>query len=72
MSVVTYEAELEDGTIKLPAGVRLPRQGKVYVVVPDGEQSAHAVRIVSPRLARREDAQAFRMEVVEEPSDAGL
>lgn len=72
MSVVTYEAVLEDGQIKLPAGVQLPNQGKVFIVVPSAEQDSRSARIASPRLVRREDAQAFRMEVSEDPTDARL
>ena len=72
MHVVTYEAILRDGRIELPAGVRLPDHGKVYVVVPREDPSERPPRIASPRLVRREDAQAFRMEVSEDPTDARI
>jgi hypothetical protein len=35
MRVATCEGFVEDGQIKLPAGVHLPEGTKVYVVVPD-------------------------------------
>jgi len=71
MSVVTFEGIVDDGQIRLKTNIRLPEKTKVYVVVPDiqVEQVAH---IFSPRLAHPEQAADFKMEVVEEPSDAGL
>ena len=71
MSVVTFEGIVDDGQIRLKTNIRLPEKTKVYVVVPDIqiEQVAH---IFSPRLAHPEQAADFKMEIVEEPSDAGL
>lgn len=34
MSVISYEAVVEAGQIRLPAGVVLPDQTTVYIVVP--------------------------------------
>jgi hypothetical protein len=71
MSVVTFEGIVEDGRIRLKADVRLPDKTKVYVLVPD-MQVEEVARIMSPRLARREQAADCVMEVAEEPLDAGL
>jgi hypothetical protein len=71
MAVVTYEAVVEDGQVRLPTEVRLPNHAKVYVVVP--EETATALPAIwSPRLVRAEDAAAFRMAVSEEAPDARL
>ena len=71
MRVVTLEAVVEDGVIRLPKDVRLPDQTKVYVVVP-GMQVERAGRIASPRLARPEQAADFALEVSEAEADAGV
>jgi len=62
MGVRTFEAIVENGQIRLPANVRLPENAKVYVIVPDIDtrQIAH---IVSPHLARPEQAKDFEMKV---------
>ena len=71
MGVVTFEGIVDNGQIRLKTNIRLPEKTKVYVVVPDIqiEQAAH---IFSPRLVHPEQAADFKMEIVEEPSDAGL
>ena len=71
MGVLTLEGVVEEGKIRLTAGIRLPEQTKVYVVVPGTEVIGQA-RIVSPRLVHREDVQDFCLEVVEAPPDADL
>lgn len=71
MSVVTLEAIVENGHIRLPNNVRLPDQTKVYVVVP-GVEVEQVVRIASPRLARREQAADFVLEIVEANPDASV
>jgi hypothetical protein len=43
----------------------------VYVLVPD-IQIKEVARVISPRLARREQAADFVMEVAEEALDAGV
>lgn len=69
MSVITFEAIVENGQIKLLNAFRLPEKTRVYVVVPSLEvQPAHFVG--SPRLARPEQAIDFVKEVIEEPNDA--
>jgi hypothetical protein len=71
MKVVTYEAVVENGCVRLPAGVLLPEKAKVYVIVP--ELGVEPVSYVaSPRLAHPEQAQDFVKQVLEESSDAGL
>ena len=69
MKVVTYEATIEGGQVKLPETVRLPEHSRVYVVVPQAEEVPH---IRSPRLAQPEQASAFVKEVIEEGQDARL
>ena len=71
MSVVTFEGIVDRGQIRLKTNIRLPEKTKVYVVVPD-IQIEQVARIFSPRLAHPEQAVDFKMEIVEEPSDAGL
>jgi hypothetical protein len=72
MGVVTLEGIVEDGQIRLPSNVRLPEKTKVYVVVPGGVEVEQVARLISPRLARPEEASAFRMDVSEVAPDASL
>jgi hypothetical protein len=46
MKVLTYEATVERGEVKLTESVRLPEHAKVYVVVPGVED-----RLLRPELA---------------------
>lgn len=71
MSIITLEGVIDNGQVRLRDNVRLPDNTRVYVVVPDFqvEEVAH---IYSPRLAHPEQAADFKMEVVEESSDADL
>lgn len=71
MKVATHEATVENGQIKLPEAVRLPKHARVYVLVP-GVEEAPQFLIISPRLARPELAPDFVKEVTEEPRDAAL
>lgn len=71
MGVLTLEGSVERGEIRLREPVRLPEHAKVYVIVPDVDVT-RAARIVSPRLAHPEQAADFKMEVVEESTDAGV
>jgi len=71
MKVVTYEATVENGQIKLSEPVRLPESAKVYVVVP-GVETVPRYHVASPRLAHPERAVDFVKVVTEEPRDAGL
>ena len=71
MKLATYEGVVENGRVRLPAGVLLPEKAKVYVVVPEvgTEPVAH---IASPRLVHPEQAKDFVKEVFPEGTDAGL
>ena len=71
MSVMTIEGIVENGQIRLKSDIHLPEKLRVYVVIPDLpiERVAH---IYSPRLAHPEEAEDFKLEVIEESSDAQL
>jgi hypothetical protein len=71
MKGTTYEATIHDGRIVLPEGTHIPENTRVYVVVPDADEPA-PVRMMSPRLVHREDADAFKMQVEREGNDARL
>lgn len=64
MKVLTYEAIVERGEVKLPETVRLPEHAKVYVVVP-GVEDLPPSRIQTPRLLRPEQVSDFAMETLE-------
>lgn len=65
MGIVTFEGIVKQGQIRLKDDVRLPENTRVFVVVPEiqVEKVAH---IFTPRLAHREDAKDFEMEVSRE------
>ena len=65
MSIVTFEGIVEQGQIKLKSNVQLPENTRVFVVVPD-VQVEKVAHMFTPRLARREDAADFEMEVSQE------
>jgi len=71
MKVTAFEGVVENGQIRLPAGVRLPDKAKVYIVVPDVEMQPVAY-IGSLHLARPAQIADFEKEVVAESHDAGL
>jgi hypothetical protein len=62
MSVTTFEGVIENGQIRLPAGVVLPERQIVFVVVPDVVQ-ATIPKVPGVRLANLEDAERFEMKV---------
>jgi hypothetical protein len=72
MKVTTYEGVVENGKVRLPAGVTLPEKAKVYIVVPAAVEieAPPLAQIYSPRLADPADAVHFKMEVTEEGTDA--
>jgi len=41
MQVTTFQGEIENGQVRLTTDVRLPDKTKVYVVVPEFEQTAN-------------------------------
>ena len=71
MKVITHEAIVEDGQIKLAEAVRLPERARIYVVVP-GDEEANGFHVRGPRLARPADAVDFAKDFIEESPDAGL
>jgi hypothetical protein len=71
MKGTTYEGIVENGNVRLPDGIHLPELTKVYVVVP-GVEPQRVVHLRSPRLAHPDQAIDFKLEVIEEGTDAGL
>jgi len=74
MSVISFEGVIENGQIHLPPDIQLPEKGRVYIVVPDPQESlqtssqvaANSIKhIYSPRLRSRRQAGDFRMEIRE-------
>jgi hypothetical protein len=62
VSATTFEAVIENGQVRLPAGVALPERRTVLVVVPD-VGPATAGRLPGVRLADPRDAERFEMKV---------
>jgi hypothetical protein len=71
MGVTTFEAVVENGQIRLPLHVHLPENAKVYVVAPSVEPEPIAT-LASPRLAHPDQAEDFKMEIVEEGHNDGV
>jgi hypothetical protein len=66
MAITAYEGVVEKGAIRLKAGVRLPENVKVYVIVPDQETAHEKItRILSPRLVHRQQIGDFEMKAFE-------
>lgn len=61
MSNTTYEGTIVNGQVRLPAGVQLPENSRVQVIVPDAAGTLRR-HIYSPRLAHPEQAKEFEME----------
>jgi hypothetical protein len=77
MSIATYEGVVEKGKIRFAAGVKLPENAKVYVIVTDTSidvkiSEKKAVQILSPRLKRRSQAARFKLTVTEERPNAKI
>ena len=73
MAVITYEGVVEKGKIRLKAGVKLPENAKVYVIVPDLKtDKKKVIQVLSPGLVHREDAVRFKMEVTAEKPNARI
>jgi hypothetical protein len=72
MAVTTYEGIVEKGKIRLKAGVKLPENATVYIIVPDlkTDEKKKVVQVLSPHLVRREDAARFKMKVTQEKPNA--
>ena len=64
MALTTYEGIVEKGKIRLKAGVLLPENAMVYVIVPEAPARAKkTVRVPTPRLVHRKQASDFKMKV---------
>jgi hypothetical protein len=61
MAVATFEAVVENGQVRLPAGVVLPERQTVFVVVPD--PATPTLQVPGVRLADPQDAARFEMTV---------
>jgi hypothetical protein len=70
MEPLTIEGTVEHGQIRLEEPIDLPENTKVSVVVAEN-QGRRTVR-VSPRLAHPDQAEHFRLEVIEDAPDAKL
>ena len=62
MSVTTFEGVIENGQIRLPAGVVLPERKVVYVIVPGSDAPPERAQ-AGFRLAKPADAAKFEMKV---------
>ena len=69
MNLESFEAIVENGLVRLPAGHNLPDKTRVYVLVAKDSSRPYA-SIPSVHHVRPEDAARFQMEVVREPGDA--
>lgn len=69
MSTMSFEGIVRQDQIQLPAGVHLPDETKVIVVVPP-ERSHQTAQVFSPRLANPAQATDFVLEVIEENTGA--
>jgi hypothetical protein len=73
MAVTTYEGVVEKGKIRLKAGVKLPENATVYVVVPDMKMDEKKViRMLTPRLANRKQVADFKLQVTEVKPNARI
>ncbi len=68
MRITTFEGIVDKGQIKLIGNVRLPDNAKVYVIVPD----IKFAEIHSPSLLHPKQAADFKLEIIEEKSNASL
>jgi hypothetical protein len=53
MPVTTFQGTVEKGQVKLSADVRLPEKAKVYVVVPEFEESTNGAKFNLAELVSR-------------------
>lgn len=71
MLINAIEGIVENGRIRLREDVSLPENARVYVIVTDVRDDG-VPRIRTPRLARPEQVEDFRKQVVELTPDAEL
>ncbi len=62
MSVTTFEGVIENGQIRLPAGVVLPERKIVYIIVPGNDTPLERAQ-AGFRLANPADSAKFEMKV---------
>jgi hypothetical protein len=62
MSVATYEAVVENGQVKLPAGLVLPESQTVYIIVPE-TGGPRVAKMPGFRLSNPEHAKMFELQV---------
>ncbi|MCE7921414.1 MAG: hypothetical protein DCC59_17575 [Chloroflexi bacterium] len=77
MTLLTYEGVVQKGSILLNAGVQLPENAKVYIIVteeviPVTIDGKRPIQILSPHFAAREDAAHFEVSVIEEKPNGQL
>lgn len=65
MSVTTVEGFVKDGRVVIPSEFKLPEAARVYIIVPDDSPK----RIMSPRLANKDDAKLFIKSVEDDIED---
>ena len=53
MQVTTFQGEIENGQVRLTTEVRLPDKTKVYVVVPEFEQTANGKKFDLAEMVSR-------------------
>lgn len=68
MRITTFEGIVDNGQIRLVDNVRLPNNAKVYVIFPE----IKFAEIHSPSLLHPEQAADFKLEIIEEKSNASL
>ena len=56
MQVTTIQGIVKNGQIHLSEDIELPEMTKVYVIIPP---SQHVKKIMSPRLANKDEAKKF-------------
>jgi hypothetical protein len=75
MSISTYEGVVKKGKIHLQAGIELPENAKVYVIVADIDvklSDKKPVQVLSPRLKSRKQAARLKLTVTEEKPNARI
>ncbi len=53
MQVTTFQGEIENGQVRLTTDIRLPDKTKVYVVVPEFEQTANGKKFDLAEMVSR-------------------
>ena len=53
MQVTTFQGEIENGQVRLTTDIRLPDKTKVYVIVPEFEQTANGKKFDLAEMVSR-------------------